>query len=213
MPVSVRKYTELKLAISDYLQRRNWARLFELCGKSDDETAKTIAVILTFYDSRRLWSFLEYVSKMPPDERREKRDSVATCCFILGKMGQSKTEKALGYLKKFLSDDHMLRGPVGAALSNLWVLDTKSTARIIWNQWVLGGDDNDDLQELGVKSSEYLAKNAPEAVAPFLLKVAGASEDRKTAARTAEEILEVTGIARPKKGEKITPKIRKKSRK
>jgi len=213
MPVSIRRYTELKLAISDYLQRRNWSRLFELCGTSDDETAKTISVILTFYDSRRLWSFLDYVYKMPVNERREKRDSVATCCYVLGKIGQTRTERALDYLRKFLSEDHMLRSPVTAALSNLWVLDTKKTARIIWRKWILKGAENDDLQEVGVRSTEYLAKNAPENVSLFLLKVSSLGDKRRVAGRTAQEILQANGISRKNRMEKVTPKLRKKSKK
>jgi hypothetical protein len=214
MPVSIRKYTELKLAISDYLQRRNWTRLFELCGTSDDETAKTIAVIMTFYDPKRLWNFLDFVFKMPVEERKGRRDSVSTCCYVLGKIGQSRLETTLNYLRHFLVDDHMLRAPVSAALSNLWVLDTKKTARIILKQWVLKGAESDDLPEIGIRSSEYLAKNAPETISPFLLKVASLRDERKVAVRTAREILEEIGISsKGKKEEKVVPRMRKKTRK
>ncbi len=214
MPVSIRRYTELKLAISDYLQRRNWKRLFELCGTSDDETAKTIAVILTFYDPKRLWSFLEYVSKLSVSERREKRDSVATCCYLLGKMGQTRIEKALNFLRQFLLDDHMLRGPVSAALSNLWVMSTAKTTRLVWNRWLLKSGESDDVQEVGVRSIQYLATHAPEKVSSFLMKVASLGGDQKVAARAASEILDEVGISSVgKAGDKIAPRLRKKARK
>jgi hypothetical protein len=211
LPVTIRKYTELKLAISDYVQRRNWTRLFELCGTSDAETAKTIAVILTFYDPKRLWSFLEFVSRLSVADRREKRDSVATCCYLLGKIGQTRLEKSLDYLREFLASDHMLRGPVEAALSNLWVLNTKKTSDLVWNQWVIKAEENEDLQEIGVRSSEYLAKHAPERISSFLVKVASLDGSQKVAARTATQILEEIGISR--RAEKATPRIRKKTRK
>jgi hypothetical protein len=194
MPVSVRRYTELKLAISDYLQRRNWKRLFELCGTSDDETARTIAVILTLYDPRKVWGFLEYVFKMSPAERKEKRDSIATSCYVIGKIGQTRTEKALAYLRQFLLDDHMLRPQVMSALSNLWVLDTKRTSRIVMNNWVLNTEDNDDLEEIGVRSSRYLAENAPERVTPFLQKITKMNGERKLAESLAADILEESKI-------------------
>jgi hypothetical protein len=214
MPVSIRKYTELKLAISDYLQRRNWVRLFELCGTSDDETSKTIAVIMTFYDPRRLWNYLDFVFKTPIAERKGRRDSVATCCYLLGKIGQTRLEKTLNYLRRFLIDDHMLRGPISAALSNLWVLDTKKTARIILNQWILKGAESDDLPEVGIRSSEYLAKNAPDTITPFLLKVASLGDEQKIAIRAATEILEGIGVSsKEKNAEKVVPRMHKKTRK
>ena len=207
MPVSTRRYTELKLATSDYIQRRNWVRLFELCGTRDDEAAKTIAVILTLYDPRNVWRFLDYIHALTAGERREKRDSVATACYIIGKMGQSNTEKSLSYLKLFLSDDHMLRAPVTQALSNLWVLDSRKTLRIVLRSWVLNDEDNDDLREVGVRSSEFLASKAPQMVASFLVRVA-AMKDQKIAAKAAEELLSnYPGVTRERKA---APKIRRK---
>jgi len=208
VPVSTRRYTELKLAISDYIQRRNWVRLLELCGTSDDETAKTIAVIFTLYEPRNVWRFLDYVHTLTSDERREKRDSVATSCYTIGKFGQSNVEKSLNYLRLFLADDHMLRAPVTLALSNLWVLDTRKTSRIIMRSWVLRGEDNDDLQEVGIKSSEFLASKAPEMVSRFLLKVAS-FKDRKAAAKAAEEL--ISNYPRLTRERRVAPKIRKKS--
>ncbi len=213
MTVSIRRYTELKLAISDYLQRRNWIRLFELCGISDDETAKTIAVILTFYDPQKVWRFLDYISRMSPEERKAKRDSVATACYVIGRIGQTKSEKALTYLRRFLLDDHMLRQPVMSALSNLWVLDTKRTAQIVMRRWVLDTEDNDDLQEVGIKSSQYLASNAPERVSSFLQTVASLAEKRRTASRAAEEVIAANEIEGKDRKPKVAPKLRRKSNK
>lgn len=187
-------------------------RLFELCGTSDDETAKTIAVILSFFDPKRIWSFLDYVFKMSSEERREKRDSVATCCYVLGKIGQTRTEKALSYLKVFLSEDHMLRSPVSSALSNLWVLDTKTTARTIMRNWILNNGENDDLQEAGVKSTLYLANNAPELVSSFLSKVAVMEKDRKVAARAAQELIESISVSGTINKARVAPRARKKPR-
>ena len=201
MPISVRKYTELKLAISDYLQRRNWARLFELCGTSDEEAAKSIAVILTLYSSKLVWNFLDYVSKLSSEERREKRDSVATCCYVLGKMGQTNTEKALNFLRQFLLEDHMLRGPVTTALSNLWVLDTGKTKTTVMRKWILSREDNDDLQEIGVKSTQYLADEAPEKVSSFLKKVSSLGRERRAASKSADEIISESGVSIGKKKE------------
>jgi hypothetical protein len=210
MPVSIRKYTELKLAFSDYLQRRNWVRLFELCDTSDDETGKTIAAIMTLYDPKKVWSFVDYVHDLSREERRRRRDSVATVCFIIGKIGQTRTEKALADLRQFLLDDHMLRVPVNSALSNLWVLDTRKTSTNIMKKWVLNNEDSDDLQEIGVKSSEYLAKNAPEKVTLFLRKVASLDDDCKVAAKTAKEVIEQSGIQIAKSNEqRIAPKVRR----
>lgn len=199
MPISIRRYTELKLAISDYLQRRNWARLFELCGTSDEETAKTIAVILSFYNPKTVWGFLDYAFKLSSEERREKRDSVVTCCYVLGKIGQTNIKKALSYLRFFLLEDHMLRAPATSALSNLWVLDTRRTMRMIMRNWVLNREENDDLQEVGVKSSQYLAKEAPERISSFLRKVSLLGRERKKASRSADEIISESGIAAKKK--------------
>lgn len=191
MPVSIRKYTELKLAVSDYLQRRNWIRLFEVCGTGDDETAKTIAVIFTFYDEREVWKFLKYVHDLDLETRREKRDSVATACFIVGKMGQSDVKKSLDYLRRFLSDDHMLQSPVTQALSNFWVISPRKTGRIILDSWISA--NNDDLQKVGVMSSEYLGERAPNEVSGFLLKVS-TLDGKKVAARAARELLETVKI-------------------
>jgi hypothetical protein len=188
VPVSTRRYTELKLSISDYLQRRNWVNLFELCGTTDDEIAKTIAVIFTQYEPKNVWRFLDNVRTMSVQARREKRDSVATCCYIIGKMGQSNTAKSLSSLREFLLNDHMLRAPITQALSNIWVLDTKKTAAVVMKSWVLSSEDNDDLQEVGIRSCQYLAERAPEMVATFLFRVASLKK-RKAAMKAAEEMI------------------------
>jgi hypothetical protein len=207
MTVSIRRYTELKLAISDYVQSQNWDRLFELCGTSDDETAKTIAVIFTFFDEKGVWKFLSYVKDLDPELRRERRDSVVTASFVIGKMGQSNIEKSLDYLKRFLSSDHALRGAVTQALSNLWVLEPKKTARILISSWILGSPDSEDLQEIAVRSSQFLAERSPGTVSDFLRKVSSL-QNRKAAARIAGDLVE-TYIPQ-KRARKVAPKIRRK---
>jgi len=211
LPLSTRRYTELRLVISDCLQRRDWKQLFEFCGTSDDETSKTIAAIFTLYEPVNVWRFLDYVFRLSSGDRRQRRDSVATACYILGRMGQTNTKKAISHLRLFLSDDHMLRIPVMSALSNLWVLDARTTSSIVIKSWVLKDDDNDDLQEIGVKSTEYLASKQPKMVVAFLLKVAALSSQRKIAARTASELIEnyVTSLGSNNRG-KPTARIRKK---
>jgi len=206
MPVSIRRYTELKLAISDYLQSGNWTRLYELCGTADEETAKTIAVIFTFYDPKRIWKFLTFVRNQEIEARRERRDSVATACYVIGKMGQSDTAKSLDYLKHFLSDDHMLRNPVLQAVSNLWVLDPKKTERIIMKSWILSAADEDDLQEIGVRSATFLAEQSPASIAFFLRKVS-ALKNRKVASKAAEELLETYVLQERRR---VAPKVQRK---
>jgi hypothetical protein len=200
MPVSTRRYLELRLTISDYLQRRSWMRLLEVCGTSDDETAKTIAVIFSLYDPKNTWKFLEYAAGLSAEERRRKRDSIATCCYIIGKMGQDNTSKALSLLRLFLSDDHMLRAPVLAALSNLWVLDTRKTATIVFDSWVMDDSENEDLQEIGIRSSEFLVSKEPRMILAFLKKVSALASQRKVASKISDELLEQYlpgGIPRP----------------
>jgi hypothetical protein len=203
MPVTTKRYMELRFTISDYLQRRNWARLLDVCGTSDDETAKTIAVIFSLYDPKNVWKMLELAASLPVDERKKKRDTVATCCYIIGKMGQDDTAKGLGLLKQFLRDDRSVRDPVLAALSNLWVMDPKTTSSVILDSWIMDEDGSKDLQELGVKSTEYLASKEPKLVMGFLKKASTLSENRKIAAKISNEL-----IARYAPNEMTTAKAR-----
>lgn len=211
MPVSIKRYTELKLAVSDYLQSRNWLRLFELCGTSDDETGKTIAVIFTFFDEKSVWKFLSYVRGQDAELRREKRDSVATVCYIIGKMGQSDIQKSLDYLKKFLSDDHALKSQVTQALSNLWVLDPKKTEKIVEKSWI-SGETDETIQETGVRSCQFLAEKAPAVVAPFLKRVSQLN-GKKAASGAARYLIQECILERKRK---LAPRIngsRKRERK
>ena len=191
MPISTRRYTELRLAVSTCMQTRNWKQLFEVCGTGDDETKRALSAIFTIAQPAGVWKFLEYVAGLGPEERRQRRDSVATCCYIIGKMGQTNTKKALSMLRLFLSEDHMLRLPVQSALSNLWVLDYRNTAPIVLKAWAANRDDNDDLEEIGIRSVEYMASEDPKRALPFLLKVTSLSEKQhRIAARTARELIE-----------------------
>ncbi|MDG6908105.1 MAG: hypothetical protein JRN20_20235 [Nitrososphaerota archaeon] len=188
MPLSTRRYTELRYTISDYLQRESWSLLFELCGTSDDEQSKAISGILSMYDARRSWKFIDKVLHKPALERRSRRYSLRTVCYILGRIGQSDTRRAIRALRTFLSDDHMLREPVQAALSNLWVLDTKTTSSSLID-WVNHSDDNDDLHEIAVRSCEYLARQEPGKVSKFL-KSASKTGRSRTAPKVSDNLIE-----------------------
>ncbi len=191
MPVSARRYAELRFAISDLIQREDWRSLFELCGTSDDEQSKMIATIFSNYDPRRIWKFVEHISRISSEERKTRRDSLRTVCYILGKMGHCNTRKTLGVLRAFLSDDHMLRSPVSASLSNLWVLDTNTTSKTLLDSWVLRNDENDDLQQVSVRSCEYLASMDLARVSRFLLQVSKLQNRAKLAAKIANEIMSI----------------------
>lgn len=164
--------------------------MFELCGTSDDEQSRIISNIFSLYEPKRIWKFVNYVSGLSPEDRRSRRASLRTVCYILGKIGQTDTKRALRILKLLLSDDHMLRSPALAALSNLWVLDTRATANILLKSWILAGEENDDLQEISVRSAEYLASEQPELVRRFLLRVSKLQHRAKISARIAEQLIE-----------------------
>ena len=189
MPLSTRRYTELRFTISDLVQRDNWHDLFEICGTADDEQSKAISMIFSMYEPKRSWKLLDYVMKLPASERRSKRYSMRTVCYILGRMGQSDTKRAIKTLRILLSDDHMLREPVRAALSNLWVLDTKATSNLLLN-WVTHSEDNDDLPEIAVRSSEYAAMQEPGKVEKFLRKVSKLDSYSKIASKDAASLIE-----------------------
>lgn len=172
------------------MQTLNWKQLFEVCGTADDDTKRALSAIFTIHQPARVWKFLDYVTSLGPEERRQRRDSVATSCYIIGKMGQTNTKKALSALRLFLSEDHMLRLPVQSALSNLWVLDYRTTASVILKSWIAGREDNDDLEEIGVRSLDYVASQEPKRALPFLLKVSTLAEKHRIAARTARELIE-----------------------
>ncbi|MGH2639204.1 MAG: hypothetical protein ACRDF4_08010 [Rhabdochlamydiaceae bacterium] len=188
MPISTRLYTELRFTISDYVQREDWARLFEVCGTDDPEVSRAIAVICTVYDPTTIWKFTDYVAELSQEERALHENSIATASYILGKMGQDNVKKTLALLRLFLTENHSMRLPVAAALSNLWVLNPKATAKVILDSWVLTNDGNKDLQELGVRSSEFLAAKDPKSVAKFLHKVSKV-EEQKICARVARELI------------------------
>jgi hypothetical protein len=189
MPISTRRLTEIRLLISDLLQRGDWEKLFVDCGTGDLELARSIANIFGMFDPAHVWKFIDYVGKLPREKRKERRDSTLVTCLTIGRVGQVNPSKALKYLRLFLSDDHMLRQPVEASLSNLWVFDQRETQREIFNSWILGRDTNDDLQEIGVLSSAYLLSKEPKAVEPFLIRVLMLKNSAYAAAKNAAKSL------------------------
>jgi hypothetical protein len=185
MPVSTKRFSEIRLLVSDLLQTGDWAKLFENCGTNDPELAKSVSAVFSMYAPEHVWKFIEYVLKLPPEIRRERRDSSAVVCYILGRIGQYNTRRSISALRTLLMDDHMLRIPVGASLSNLWILDTRNTERALFDSWVLKGAENDDLQEIAVRSSEYLASQDPERISPFYKRIGRLDDKRYRAARLA----------------------------
>ena len=179
------------------------------------------------YEPKNVWQFLDNVANMKSEFRQQKSGSVLTCCYIIGKMGQTNVKKSLSYLRQFLVENPMMRDPVSAALSNLWVLNTRTTASILLNNWILKNDQNEALQEVGVSSCEYIASNDPKRVANFLLSVS-ALDEQSIAARTAKQLMKkyvppiVTKPKRdhrkprkhkPKKAKKKKPKQKKHKKK
>ncbi len=170
MPISGKRFTEYRFEISNLLQRGDWNELLHLCNTSDSEQQKTIASVFSMFDPRTVWKFVSFVYGLSAAKRRQNRAAVATVCYVLGKMGQTNTSKALSCIRLFLSDDHMLRVGTAASLSNLWVLDTKTAQKTLFNFWILKSPDNDDLQEIAVQSAEHLASQLPDLVKGFLLR-------------------------------------------
>ncbi len=187
MPISTTLYTELRFTLSDYVQRADWARLFEACRTGDDETSRTIAVIMSGYDQQSVWKFLEYVANLPSEARQERKESVATSCYIIARMGQTNVNESLSVLRKFLLEGSVTPDPVIVALSNLWVLNPATTASTLFQKWILNSEHSQILQEVAVSSCEYLAKNDPKSVAKFLQNVS-MLEDQKIA-KTAAELI------------------------
>ena len=215
MTISTKHYMDLKFAISDCLQRRNWSTLFELCGTNDSEISKTIAAIFSLYDAKNEWNFIDYILTLKSEERLHKWESVATVCYVLGKIGMENTKNAVANLKIFLSENHMLRTAAIAALSNLWVMNCRSAEKAIFDFWILKSGGNEELEEVAVKSCEYLAANRPEMVTAFLKKASRLTR-KEAASESAKEMIskylapkedEKTGKSRVKK--KIQIKRRK----
>lgn len=188
MTISTKHYIDLKYAISDCLQRDNWTTLFELCRTNDVEVSKTIAAIFPLYDPKSEWGFVDYVASLSSEERLHKWESVATVCYILGKIGNLNPRRAISDLRIFLSENRMLRSAVMAALSNIWVMNSRTTSDTIFKTWVLKSGGNEDLQEVAVKSCEYLASNEPSRVSSFLRKVSNLAR-KETASEVAKELI------------------------
>ena len=177
-PVSTKRFSELRLAISEQMQTRNWPKLLEICGTSDSEESKSMAVIFSIHSPENIRLFVDFALRLSPEERRLKRNSIATICYALGRTGKPEVSHSLSSLRVFLSSDHMLKAPVEAALSNLWVLDPRVISAIIFQKWILQNrEQNDDLFAVGISSCKYLFENSPEGVLPFLKKVAKLSKE------------------------------------
>ncbi len=185
--------------VSDLLQTQDWARLFENCGTNDPELAKAVSGIFSMYEPSHVFRFVDYVLKLPREIRRERRDSTAVVCYVLGRMGEHDTKKSISALRAFLADDHMLRAPVTASLGNLWVFDRSLTERELFGSWILKGGDNDDLQEVSVRSSEYLLSQDSRQAAPFIRRVEKLDDPRFRSAKDAAVELASRYLQKPNK--------------
>jgi hypothetical protein len=189
MPISNKRFTEIRFMISDLIQRKAWEELYANCGTNDLELAKSVANIFSMFDPNHVWQFVDYVLGLPADIRREKRDSTLTVSLAVGRIGQDDPKKALKSLRMLLSDDHMMRLPVEASLSNMWVYDRKMTEREILDSWIKSNHENDDLKEIGVRSCDYLYGHDPKQVEPFLEKVLNLDDPRYRPAQNAAKEL------------------------
>ncbi|MHB1909091.1 MAG: hypothetical protein ACYCQJ_09525 [Nitrososphaerales archaeon] len=195
MPISNKRFTEIRFMISDFLQRGAWQELYENCGTSDYELAKSVANIFSMFQDPPIWKYANYVSKLEPEKRREHRDSTLVVCLALGKIGKSDVKQAIKLLRIFLSDDHMLRGATQDALANLWIYNRKTSERALYDSYILKGEDNDDLQAVAVGSSELLLSHDPKSVAPFVNRVLAITNPKlKTAVSVARELHAKYGI-------------------
>ena len=190
MPISTGLYTELRFTISDYMQRGEWNRLFEVCGTDDDETAHTIGVIMSGYDPKRVWQFVDYSWKLNVERRLEKATSVATICYILARMGQTNIRRTLSVLRQLLGENRGLREPVSSALSNMWVLDPRETSALLLSSWTIEGQTR-AIQEVAVESCRYLGIHNSSKVSSFLERVS--RSNLKGAAEKAGKLLEAIG--------------------
>jgi hypothetical protein len=182
--------------ISDLIQRASWPELYENCGTSDMELAKSAANIFSMFESAHVWKFVDYVASLPADKRRERRDSTLVVCLTIGRIGQSDPKKGIRALQILLADDHMLRQAVEASLANLWVYDHKTTERELFDKWIIDNRENDDLQEIAVLSSDYLLTQEPEYVTSFLRKVLRLDSRYKSAYQAAKFLIMKHGFER-----------------
>lgn len=189
MPISTKRFTEIRFMISDLLQRGSWHELFENCGTNDLDLAKSIANIFSMFEPTRIWRFVDYVTNLPQNARKQKRDSTLVAALVIGRVGKSDIKKSIRALRVLLSDDHMLRTPVEASLSNIWVFDPRTARKELFESWIINGEDNDDLQEIAVSSSEYLYQNDPQPVEEFLEKVLRTKESKQKPAVNAAKTL------------------------
>lgn len=189
MTISTKRFTEIRFMISDLLQRKAWEELYDNCGTNDLDLAKSVANIFSMFDPKHVWQFVNYVLKLPADKRRERRDSTLTVSLSIGRIGQSNPRKALSSLRTLLSDDHMLRTPVEASLANIWVFDRRTTERELLRSWIQSSHENDDLQEIAVRSCDYVCSQDPKQVVPFLKKVLRLNDPKYRPAQVAAKEL------------------------
>jgi hypothetical protein len=214
MPISTSLYTELRFTISDYLQRQDWARLYEVCGTDDDEAARTIGVIMSGYEPKSVWQFVDYAYGLDQDQRVQKPKSVATVCYILARMGQTNLKKTLSYLRQFLLENPALKGPVSVALSNMWVLSPSETSFSLLNDWILNSEGSDEsLQDAAVESCEYLASNDLKKVSDFLEKISNLEGSRPAAKKARDLLRKYAHAPLKKKKKKKWKKLKKKEKK
>jgi hypothetical protein len=173
------------------------------------------------YDPKPVWHFLDHVANMQAELRQSKTGSLATCCYVMGRMGQTDVKKSLEYLRMFLTEDPTIRDSVYAALSNLWVLNPKRTASVLFETWIAGENQNEALQEIAISSCAYLASRDPKKVESFLQEVS--SLETTKAASVAKSFLKkyvpvVEAKSKPKKkpakrkSRKVKPKKHKKKK-
>jgi hypothetical protein len=214
MPISTSFYTELRFTISDYVQRHEWARLYEVCGTDDDEAARTIGVIMSGYEPKGVWRFVDYASNLALDQRVSKPKSVATVCYVLARMGQTNLKKTLSLLKQFLLENSELKEQVSLALSNMWVLSPREISSLLFTDWILDSQGSQSLQEAAVGSCEYLASKDPKKVGDYLEKISNL-EGSKPAVKKARDLLRkyFKSPRKNKHDKKKSKKLKKKRKK
>src|SRR5271157_2636033 len=180
-PISTKRFSEIRITISEHIQTKNWSRLLHTCETSDSEVAKSIAMIFSLHSPESVWPLIDYALHLSAEDRRSIRNSIATLCYAIGRLEQPDLGRSVSALRVFLSEDHMLLAPVVSALSNFWVIEPKLTAGLLYKKWILQNqEENDDLPVAAVSSCKYMYQNSPESVTPFLAKVVALSDENPT---------------------------------
>jgi hypothetical protein len=212
MPISAKRFTEYKYRISELFQKRDWEGLLRVCCTEDYDQKRSIAAIFSLHDPANVWRLVKWSSSLSVEKRRELREGIATICLIIGKIGQTNLVSSLAILRKFLSDDHMLRLAVSMSLSNLWVLESKRCAKVLFQNWILGSEDNEDLQEIATSSIDYLASQDSKLARPFLVRVASLATSKPAfspAGREANVIMEKYSMRGKSEMQRALQKLRR----